>query len=409
MKCRRPTDVSSDCRYVLTITNDLITDPTLAHLDGDEFVAELMSRVQDLLEVETVSLLLVDSSRRYLIAQAARGLEEEVRQGFRVPIGAGFSGRVAQLGHPIAVEAIDSTTVYSPLLLRRGIHSLLGVPLTSAGHTVGVLTVGSTTRRAYTEIETNLLQLAGDRIAAELAAAESRNASWALRVLQRSLMPNRLPTVSGLEFAERFVPGGVELVGGDWYDAFELPSGRIGVAIGDVVGSGLHAAVVMGRLRSVLRSYAFVGDDPGSTLDQVDAKFSHFEPSEMATIGFAVVEPDLSRVVVATAGHPPPLIVGPTGPAEFVPVPPGPPIGARLGVERKTISIDLPPGTTYMTYTDGLFERRREPIDESLERLRGAMHAGPVEGAVSHMMEFMIGADGLEDDTAVLALRRLPE
>jgi len=389
-------------------SNDRIIDPTLAELDGDDLVAELMSRVQALLDVETVSLLLVDSSRRYLVAQAARGLEEEVRQGFRVPIGAGFSGRVAQLGHPVAIEEIDSASVSSPLVLRRGIRSLLGVPLTSAGHTVGVLTVGSRRPRAFTEIETNLLQLTGDRIAAELAAAESRNASWALRVLQRSLMPNRLPAVSGLEFAERFVPGGLSLVGGDWYDAFELPSGRIGIVIGDVVGSGLHAAVVMGRLRSVLRSYAFIGDDPGSTLDQVDAKFSHFEPGEMATIGFAVVEPDLSRIVVATAGHPPPLIVGPDGAAEFVPVPPGPPIGARLGLKRETVSIDLPPGTTFMTYTDGLFERRHEPIDESLERLRGSLRAGPVEAAVSSVIEIMIGPDGLEDDTAVLALRRLP-
>lgn len=387
--------------------NERITDPGLAHLVGDDLVAELMKRVEELLQVDTVSVLVVDQYGRNLVASASRGFEEEVRQGLRIAIGAGFSGRVAQLAQPLATEEVDPATAH-PLVVRRGIRALLGVPMIAGGRLMGVLTVGSYSRRAFTEVETGLLQLAGDRIGSELASSERRSESWTTRVLQRSLLPSRLPTVDGLEFAERFVPGGIELVGGDWYDAFELPSGRIGIVMGDVAGRGLNAAVVMGRLRSVLRAYAFVSDGPATTLDLVDAKFAHFEPTEMATISFAVIEPALDRVRIASAGHPPPLLVEPDTDARFLTVPPGPPIGTRLGQARTEAEIDLPPGATLMTYTDGLFERRHEPYDESLERLRASLRAGPVEAAVTAVMEAMIGPDGIDDDTAVLAIRRLP-
>ncbi len=387
--------------------NARITDASLAHLAGDQLIGELLSRIEELLTVDIVSLLVVDVSGRHLVAHAARGIEDEGRHGVRIPIGAGFSGRIAQLGKPNSTHDVNPTTVLNPLLLRRGVNSLLGVPLIASGRTMGVLTVGSVTYREFTEIETNLLQLAGDRIANELAAWEHRNESWTTRMLQRSLLPSRLPELDDMEFAERFVPGGVELVGGDWYDVFELPSGRIGIVIGDVVGHGLSAAVVMGRLRSVLRSYAFIGDDPAITLDQVDAKFSHFEPDEMATIGYAVIEPGHDRLVVATAGHPPPLLVEPDGDAQFVAVKPGPPIGAGLRVQRTSVEVELPRGATFMVYTDGLFERRSQPFTESLERLRRSLRPGPVETAVGDLMETMIGDDGLDDDTAVLALRRL--
>lgn len=405
LRCSLRTVTSSESQLQ---RNARISDATLARLAGDELIAELLSRIEDLLGVDIVSLLVVDVSGRNLVAHAARGFDEEVRQGFRIPIGAGFSGRIAQLGQPQVLDDVSPATVLNPHLLRRGARSLLGVPLIAAGRTVGVLTVGSVTAREFSDLETNLLQLAGDRIANELAALEHRNESWTTRMLQRSLLPSRLPALEDLEFSERFVPAGVELVGGDWYDAFELPSGRIGIVIGDVVGHGLSAAVVMGRMRSVLRSYAFIGSDPAATLDHVDAKFSHFEPDEMATIGFAVVEPEHDRIVLASAGHPPPLLVAPDAEAQFVDVPPGPPIGSGLPGPRRSLQVDLPRGATFMMYTDGLFERRRDPFTETLERLRRALHSGPVETAIGDLMNTMIGRDGLDDDTAVLALRRLP-
>jgi serine phosphatase RsbU (regulator of sigma subunit) len=373
---------------------------------GAEWIDELFERVEEVLGVDTISLLLVDSSGEHLVAHATHGLEEEVRQGFRLNIGAGFSGRIAQTGRPASVESIDPTMVANPLVIRKGIRSMMGVPLTSAARTIGVLHVGSRVQRAFTDVDMGFLQLVADRMADELVAEQERHDVWAATMLQRSLLPAKLPAIEGLEFAERFVPGGHAVLGGDWYDAFALPSGRIGVVIGDVAGHGLRAAVVMGRLRSVLRSYAFIGRDPATTLDQVDAKFTFFEPGEMATILFAVIEPEHDAFTVATAGHPPPLLALDGEPARFVEVPPAPPVGARVGGRRRSLEVPLPLGATLMMFTDGLFERRTEPFRASLERLRCSLRSGPVDDAINGVMEEMIGTSIVDDDTAVLAVRR---
>lgn len=385
-----------------------ILDPALASLEGDELATELMARLEALLTVDVISVMVLEASGRYLIAHVSRGLDESGRRGFRVPVGSGLSGKVVQRREALVADEIDADMIIDPLLLRRGVRSMMGVPMIAHGRVTGALIVGSVEPRSFSEIEIGLLQLAGDRVGAELAAAQQRSESWATTVLQRSLLPSRLPELDGLEFAERFVPGGLELVGGDWYDAFELPSGKVGIVIGDVIGRGLQAAVVMGRLRSVLRAYALIGKDPASTLDLVDEKFAHFEPGQMATIGFAVVDRDLEHVVIATAGHPPPLLVEPGDEAQFVAMPAGPPIGAGLDVARQSVEFALRPGATLMLYTDGLFERRRQPFTESLERLRRTLHEGPVEAALGDVMESMITGDHLDDDTAVLALRHLP-
>jgi sigma-B regulation protein RsbU (phosphoserine phosphatase) len=223
-----------------------ITDAALSRLGDQAFLDELLARVKDVLRADTAAVLLRDYSSEMLIAAAAAGLEEEVRQGVRIPVGRGFAGRIAAEHRPVILDRVDHTTVLNPILMTKGIRTLMGVPMVAGGRVIGVMHVGSLTPREFTQQDVDLLQVAADRAATavqSLAAHEDRVAAAAL---QRSLLPSALPVIPGAEIAARYVPGrGV--VGGDWYDVFVLPSGELGVVTGDVAGSGLSAAVIMGR------------------------------------------------------------------------------------------------------------------------------------------------------------------
>src|SRR4051812_43600525 len=294
---------------------ETVTEPALGHLDVSDLLDELLDRVRELLNVDTAAVLLLDPSGTELIATAARGIEEEVHQGVRVPLGRGFAGRIAADKHPVIIERVDHTNVLNPLLRDQGIQSLLGVPLLSAGSVLGVLHVGTLHQRIFTEADVQLLQLVAERVT---VATQSRTAEIehsAARALQRSLLPGALPTVPGLSLAARYVAGESAGLGGDWYDAFPLPSGALFLVIGDVVGRGLRAAVVMGRLRSTVRAYALTTSDPARILSLVDHKLQYFEAGEMATVLVAIFDPTLARVEVSSAGHPPPVVASPDRPA----------------------------------------------------------------------------------------------
>ena len=132
---------------------ETVTDAGLAQLDVDELLDELLDRVRELLAVDTAAVLLLNPSGRYLVATAARGIEEEVRQGVRIPLGKGFAGRIAAEKRPVILEQVDHTNVLNPLLREKGIRSLLGVPLLVGGTVLGVLHVGTLTPRPFSADE----------------------------------------------------------------------------------------------------------------------------------------------------------------------------------------------------------------------------------------------------------------
>jgi len=384
-----------------------IADADLARLDPTTLLDEILDRIRDLLDADTVAVLTLEPGGRHLVAHAARGLEEEVRQGVHVPIGEGFAGRIAAERAPVILDDVGPGVVVNPVLWHKGIRSMLGVPLLAGGILVGVLHVGTLEERRFNEQDATLLQFAADRMAAAIVAEQSHAERTAARTFQRSLLPSRLPEVPGLDFASRFVPAAALGVGGDWYDVFLLPDGHVGIVMGDIAGRGLRASVVMSRMRSVVRAYALETLDPADTLDRVDRKFAHFEPGEMATVLYAVVDPSLASLAIATAGHPPPLAAGADdAEAAFFEVPPGPPIGVRARAGRSTTVVPLEPWTTVGFYTDGLIERRGEPIDVGMERLRTAFRNGIPEQVCRVVMAAVIGMARIDDDTALLVLRR---
>ena len=384
-----------------------ITDVALSRLGDHDFLPVLLDRARGILRADTAALLLLDSPAGQLVAVAAAGLEEEVRQGVRIPVGQGFAGRVAASGRPVILTHVDHTTVLNPILMDKGIRSLLGVPLMANGKVIGVLHVGSLTPRGFTSDDATLLQLAADRAALAVQSLRSADDRIAAVALQRSLLPSALPVVPGLRIAARYVPGS-GVLGGDWYDVFVLPSGELGVVIGDVAGSGLQAAVVMGRMRSALRAYALETTDPADVLGRLDRKMQYFEPGAMATVLYAVLDLALDRVRIASAGHLPPVVAGPGEAGSLVDISGGLMIGVDPQVQRQVTTVKIAHGAVLCLYTDGLVERREHPLDEGLARLCGAVVARPPEEVCVSVMGALVGGTSARDDVALLTLQRLP-
>jgi signal transduction histidine kinase len=165
-----------------------VTDAALAYLELDQLFAVLLPRIRDILEADTCAVLLVDEHVGQLIARAAVGIEEEVEQGVRIPIGGGFAGRIAAERRPVVLDDVDHAAVLNPLLREKGIKSLLGVPLLIGNETLGVLHVGTLTQRRFTPNDVELLRLVGDRVAIAIARARLHEQTIELDQLKASFI-----------------------------------------------------------------------------------------------------------------------------------------------------------------------------------------------------------------------------
>jgi phosphoserine phosphatase RsbU/P len=386
-----------------------VTDAAMSERDVSGMMDELLDRVREVLNADTAAILMLDVHARQLVATAAKGLEEEVRQGFRVSVGRGFAGRVASSRRPIVLDGVSPADVVNPILLEKGIRSLLGVPMFVGGELVGVLHVGTLTPRHFTDDDVRLLQLVAERVGLVGRIRSRRMDQQAALALQRGLLPTRLPEVPGIEMAARYIPGHDLGIGGDWYDVFTLPSDWLGVVIGDVSGHGLSSAVVMGRVRSALRAYALICDDPAQALTLLDRKVHHFETGTLTTALYAMISPDRSRILLSLAGHLRPVLATPVRSPALVAAPVDLPLGiGALDSIRRYTEIAFPSGAALVCYTDGLVERRGEYIDAGIERLVRAAEPDDADKMCTTIMA-KAGAERPTDDIALLVVRRLAE
>ncbi|MCU1489961.1 MAG: SpoIIE family protein phosphatase [Acidimicrobiaceae bacterium] len=383
-----------------------LTDAGLVTLGLEAFLVELLDRVRAILGADTAAVLLVDEDTEELVARAACGIEEEVRQGVRIPIGTGFAGQIAQHRRPFVIDRVDATTVTNPLLWERGIKTMLGVPLMGSNKVLGVLHVGRLRPEPFNEEDTEVLLVVAERVSGAIQNRRLAAEQAATTLLERSLLPSQLPKLEELAFAARYVPAEGRVVGGDWYDVFTLPSGRLWCIVGDVAGHGLNAAVVMGRVRSALRAYALLGSDAEELLDLVDRKVQHFEVGSMVTLLCVCSDPPYTSLRVASAGHLPPVLAEPGRPARFVEFEPGTPLGTMPDEWRRAVDVDLEPGSTLLLYTDGLIERRDESIDEGMSRLLTAVAPTEPEAVCREVMHSLIGNYAPRDDIAIVAVKR---
>jgi serine phosphatase RsbU (regulator of sigma subunit) len=385
-----------------------ITDVALSHLQLDDLLEELLNRVKAMLDADLAAIVLAEEDGDHMIVGATSGVPGEI-ENLRIASGEGFVGQVAAARRPIVLEQVRDSDII-PELRGRGIESLMGVPLIVEGRFTGVMPVGTFTRRAFTPEEVRITQLAADRMAiaienARLYQQEHRIAE----TLQRSLLPNRLPQVPGVAVAARYLPARLEgQVGGDWYDVVELPGGGVALTIGDVSGHGIEAAALMGQLRNGLRSAAIEGASVAEAVERVDRLLqAQRQPSDsIATAVCARLNGDGTRLELASAGHPPPLVVEPGGEPHYLEEGRSVPLGVLAKTARPSFSCTLAPGSVLLLYTDGLVERRGTVITDGLARLaQAARGAGrDPEVACDHVVQAMLGEEGPADDVAVLAL-----
>ncbi len=384
-----------------------LSDPALSELGLEEFLDELLVRVQEVLAVDTVAILLYDEESNQLVARAAKGIEEEVEQGVRIPVGRGFAGRIAAERVAIFIADVDHADIMNPILREKGIHSLLGVPLIVEGDLIGVLHVGSLKPRTFASRDLAVLEVAAARAAPGIERARLYSAleheHRVAMVLQRSLLPDQLIDFAGVSGAARYMPASYD-VGGDWYDFFQLPRGRFGMAIGDVVGHGLRAAALMGQLRTALHAYALEDHSPGHTLQLVDRYTRSMPQNAMATAAYAVLDPATGALTVASAGHLPPLVIH-RGTGRILEVQPSPPLGAFPYANWTEHETTMTPGETLLFYTDGLVERPGTPLMESINRLLSiTAEAVDAEEACQLAVEQMIPFGRLRDDIAIASM-----
>lgn len=388
-----------------------LTEAALAHLSLEDLLDELLDHVSEMLEADTAAILLLDEERDVLEVRAAKGVETEHTANVVVPVGQGIAGRVVSERRSMIVDDVSQVEVVTPVIRER-VRSLIAVPLVAEQRIVGVMHVGTFTPRHFTAEESVVLQLAADRAARAIERARAYQQEHETAVtLQRSLLPDRLPEVPGLGLAARYLPGaaGAE-VGGDWYDVIPLADGRVGIAMGDVVGRGIPAASLMGQLRNALRAYAVEGHSAATVVERLDRLVQSLTPGRMATLLYMVLEPDGRSLSYANAGHLPALLVEPDRPPRLVEGARGVPLGVLPYATFEEASTSVAPGSTVVLYTDGLVEERGISLEirlAELERVATPSFEGPNELCERLLAELLPEGAGL-DDVALLALTTAP-
>jgi GAF domain-containing protein/anti-sigma regulatory factor (Ser/Thr protein kinase) len=297
------------------------------------------------------------------------------------------------------------------ILAKAPATSSIALPLIAGGHALGVLSVttvaGGSPPLAPADRE-QLEELAGRLALAIDGARLLRQQTEIAHTLQRSLLPASLPQVPSAEVAVRYLPGaeGVD-VGGDFYDVIPLPSGRVGLVVGDVMGRGIRAAAVMGQLRAAVRSYSLEGHSPAALLTRLDRLVGTLEEGLLVTALYAEWDPGRGIALCSLAGHLPPLLRRPGSDPSFVEIDPGVPLG--VGEQSYVeVEIDLPPGSLLLAYTDGLVEGPDLPVEDGMRRLAAAINGA---GDAMDACEFALAElrpraanRRYDDDTALLAL-----
>jgi serine phosphatase RsbU (regulator of sigma subunit)/anti-sigma regulatory factor (Ser/Thr protein kinase) len=384
-----------------------ITDAALPQLGLQELLDQLLSRIVQAFGADQGAILLRGEEGSRLELRASRGLPHLGHEFFR-SIADRLAGRLASSRQPVTLERGERGGLLDSALAAVGVQSILGLPLILDHQLLGVLYVGRRSSRPFSEDDAALLQLVGDRVA--LAVDRARlfeQERHIAETLQRSLLPEQLPQIPGMRVAVRYLPAGAGMeVGGDWFDMFELGDGCIVLAMGDVVGRGVRAAALMGKLRTSLEAYAFDGHSSEEVVERLHSLMERQHRTEMATLLYVVIEPDRLSLELTSAGHLPMLVRDADGAARFVARTASPPLGALPFVRFESSRVEVEPGSALILFTDGLVEVRGTSLELRLEDLRRSVEAGPSdpEALCDAILSQMLGQKEPQDDVALLVL-----
>ncbi|MFE7775117.1 SpoIIE family protein phosphatase [Streptomyces sp. NPDC057445] len=332
---------------------------------------------------------------------------------FQIPLGSVYESVMAQ-GRPMKLRHSDLPALFPGPQgeeLRTYFSSRIScarlVPLVARGTVLGaVVLTRSRDREPFDEQDCVLIDELVARAALNIDNARMYTGQReAALTLQRSLTNSGLPEVAGLELTGRYLPASNHDVGGDWFDVIALPDGTTGLTIGDVMGHGVHAAAVMGQLRTAVRTLARHHIPPAQMLRSLDAVVVDLGENEMATCVYAVHDPVDGSCLIARAGHPPPAVADPRGAVAFLDGPAGTPLGTG-SPDFQTQRVTLPPGHLLVLYTDGLIESRERDLDQGMRELAQAL--GQVHHPLDEICDRVLGRllpVSAQDDVAMLIAR----
>jgi PAS domain S-box-containing protein len=421
---RRATAYEAEQAIRVRLRTLLDASEELANLDDPDRVMQAVTRIAATRIGEWASLALVDGDGAPRRASEAFGgggnLAPRMQEVFEREVDHGAAVRsVAATGGPAEYRAGDADGADNV--------SWIVVPMAVADRTLAVLAIASTTngRSVATDVElaldlarrgasalerVRLRQAARERAEEERAAIEARAAAEhrLVELLQRTIVPDRLPELPGIELAAQYRPAEVAVdVGGDWYDAFVGRDGRLALVVGDVAGHGIEAASLMGRVRNALRAYAIEDMDASSILRRLHHMLSTLDDVVMVTAFVACLDPTTNELAWSRAGHPPPLLVDADGQSTFLDDVNGAPLGT-MAKEYATHVTTLQPGSLLVGYTDGLVERRDCVLDEGLawlQRRATQQHHNSLDDLCRTLVDDPFVPHPFPDDVCVLALR----
>jgi PAS domain S-box-containing protein len=325
-----------------------------------------------------------------------------------------YSAGVTQLSLDVAAElpawAQAEPGVIGVVRLMRP-RSAVATPLLAGQDRLGVMVLSRGDERPpFTAADVSMAEELGRRLGVGLANAATFTREHDIaETLQRSLLPDALPQIPGLDLAVRYLPATEgAAIGGDWYDAFPLAYGRVGLVIGDVAGHNIASASTMGQVRGLLRAYAIDNPGPAYALQRTNAAVAQLLPDALASVVYIVLDPATGDLTYANAGHPPPIIATGDGEAEYLDDTTGTMLGASPTASFTTGHRQLPPGARLLCYTDGLIEDRRHDISEGLTALAETLrHSGPssAEQTCATVQAALVGAER-HDDICLLTARR---
>jgi serine phosphatase RsbU (regulator of sigma subunit) len=346
------------------------------------------------------------------VCNEAGQLEVLAREGHGVPLDPTPGGVIAQV-----LERGEPAWLQSPLgwrgdeaadHLAQGGWAMAVLPLV-VDDLRGMLAVSYERVHTFVEEERALLETIGVLAARAFARGQRYDAEHrAALAFQRSSLPAELPAIQGLTIAARYEPGAHHAeVGGDWYDVIELGDDRVALLVGDVVGHGIAAAAAMGRVRTAFQTIAPLRPDPGAMVQTISEQVELIPDAMCSTVVCLIADLRAEAIRWCRAGHLPPLRLR-DGRAELLDGIGLPPLGVGLDLEPNVHHEPLERGDVVVLYTDGVVERRHEPIDDGLDRLRLVGEAladlGP-EDFCKALVEAMVPAEEQTDDIAVLAMR----
>jgi serine phosphatase RsbU (regulator of sigma subunit)/anti-sigma regulatory factor (Ser/Thr protein kinase) len=395
----------------------LMTEALSGSLTQQDVAEVVVDALVQAAGADGAALSIVVEERQLQKKLAWRGYEDEAQKSWlEIPLDAPTPGnRALGTRRMVFYPTLEALAADFPeagrSMLTAKHESFLFVPLVAGGRTNGLVITSWATSVALADEDRTFIETLASQAAQALDRARHFESERTIaETLQRSVLPVSLPRIESVQLAARYLPGTDEVdVGGDWFDAIHLPNGRLGLAVGDVVGKGVQSAATMAQLRNALRAFALDQMRPSSTIARLNRLTEEMSESAFATVVYAVLDPETGVCRFTSAGHPPPLVVLPDGRAEFVEGGRSLPLGTGATARYRQATRVLPVGSSMIFYTDGLVERRAESIDEGLERLRRAAEeaSGEPERLVEHILATLVGNEGRGDDIAVLVVRLL--